>query len=60
MTPIGARTPRRFTMGLFPRFRVPALSRPPSPHVRKRCKKPQIPIDGAAKIVTQRARLSVG
>lgn len=46
-------------MQLFPRFRVPALTGPSAPYVRKRCKKPQTPIDGATKIVRQRAQLSV-
>jgi hypothetical protein len=45
-------------MALFPRFKVPALSKPPAPHRRTRRTKAQIAADEAAKIRPRRAGLN--
>jgi hypothetical protein len=42
-------------MVLFPRFKVPALNRPPAPHKRVRLTRAQIVADKAAKIARQAA-----
>ena len=45
-------------MALFPRFKVPALSKPPAPHRRVRRTSMQIAADEVAKRSARRGRLS--
>jgi hypothetical protein len=44
-------------MSLFPRFKVPALNRPPAPHKRSRRTRVQIAADETAKIARRAARV---
>jgi integrase len=43
-------------MSLFPRFKVPALNRPPEPHKRNRCTRAQMLAEEAAKATRRVAR----
>jgi hypothetical protein len=43
-------------IALFPRFEVPALNRPPAPHLRVRRTPAQIAADEAAKVARRAVR----